>query len=171
MSKELLDKAVAASIKKNVPDFRIGDTVNVSVRIVEGERERTQVFTGVVIARKGGGVSETFTVRRIVNNEGVERVFPLHSPKVAGVEVVRGGHVRRAKLYYLRDRTGKATRIKEEKRAAADKRAVEVAERKAAKEAADRIEAEAKAVAEAAEQAEAQTDEPQGDDQDTTADE
>jgi large subunit ribosomal protein L19 len=181
VSKELLDRAVAASIKKDVPDFHIGDTVNVSVRIIEGDRERTQVFTGVVIARKGGGVGETFTVRRIVNNEGVERVFPLHSPRVAGVEVVRGGHVRRAKLYYLRDRTGKATRIKEEKRAAADKRAVEVAERKAAKEAADRIEAEAaakaaaeaeaQAAAEAAEQAEAQTDEPQVDDQDKTADE
>lgn len=115
MSKELLDKAVAASMKKDVPAFQIGDTVNVSVRIIEGERERLQVFTGVVIARKGSGVSETFTVRRIVNNEGVERVFPLHSPRVASVEVVRGGKVRRAKLYYLRERTGKATRLREVK--------------------------------------------------------
>ncbi len=116
MSKQLMDKAVAASMKTDVPDFHIGDTVNVSVRIIEGDRERLQVFNGVVIARKGGGVSETFTVRRIVNNEGVERVFPLHSPRVAGVEVVRGGRTRRAKLYYLRDRTGKATRLKELKR-------------------------------------------------------
>ncbi|MHC4563438.1 MAG: 50S ribosomal protein L19 [Planctomycetota bacterium] len=116
MSKELLDKAVAASVKTDVPDFNVGDTVNVSVRIIEGDRERVQVFNGVVIARKGGGVSETFTVRRIVNKEGVERVFPLHSPKVAGVEVVRSGRIRRAKLYYLRDRTGKSARLKELRR-------------------------------------------------------
>ena len=149
MSRELLDKAAAASLKKDVPDFRIGDIVNVSVRIVEGDRERVQVFTGTVIARKGGGVHETFTVRRIVNNEGVERVFPIHSPRVAGIEVVRGGRVRRAKLYYLRDRTGKATRLKEEKRRIADQRAVELGERKAAKDAADKAEAAAKAAAEA----------------------
>jgi len=116
VSKQLLDKATTASMKEDVPEFRIGDTVNVSVRIVEGDRERIQVFNGVVIARKGAGVSETFTVRRIVNNEGVERVFPIHSPRVAGIEVVRGGKVRRAKLYYLRDRIGKATRLKEVKR-------------------------------------------------------
>ncbi len=116
MSKELMDKAVAASMKQDVPEFTVGDTVNVSVRIIEGERERLQVFTGVVIARKNGGVHETFTVRRIVNNEGVERVFPLHSPRVAGVEVVRGGRVRRAKLYYLRGRKGKATRLKDLRR-------------------------------------------------------
>jgi len=111
VSQELLRKAAESSLKPEVPDFRIGDTVNVSVRIVEGDKERTQVFTGTVIARKGSGVSETFTVRRIVNNEGVERVFPIHNPKVAGVEVVRGGKVRRSKLYYLRDRIGKATRL------------------------------------------------------------
>ena len=151
MSKELLDKAAAASLKTDIPDFRIGDTVNVSVRIVEGDRERVQVFTGTVIARKGGGVHETFTVRRIVNNEGVERVFPIHSPRVADIEVVRGGRVRRAKLYYLRDRTGKSTRLKEEERRIADQRSADLSERKSAKAAADAAEAEAaaKAAAEA----------------------
>jgi len=103
-------------MKSDVPEFRIGQTVNVAVRIVEGDKERIQVFSGTVIARRGSGISETFTVRRIVNNQGVERVFPIHSPKIAGVEVVRSGKVRRAKLYYLRDRVGKATRLKEIKR-------------------------------------------------------
>ncbi len=102
--------------RKTVPEFEIGDTVTVNVRIVEGDKERIQPYNGVVIARRGKGMGETFTVRRIVNNEGVERVFPLHSPKVAGVEVVRSGHVRRAKLYYLRDRIGKARRVKDRKR-------------------------------------------------------
>jgi len=83
------------------------------VRIVEGEKERIQVFGGVVIAKRGGGIHETFTVRRIVNNEGVERVFPIHSPRVDSVEVIRSGKTRRAKLYFLRDRVGKATRLKE----------------------------------------------------------
>ena len=113
MSMELMRKAVEADMKKDVPSFRIGDTVNVSVRIVEGDKERLQVFNGVVIARRGSGMSENFTVRRIVNNEGVERTFPLHSPKVAGVEVVRGGKARRAKLYFLRDRVGKSTRLRD----------------------------------------------------------
>ena len=113
MSMQLMEKAVAHSIKEKLPEFNVGDTVNVFVRIVEGQKERTQTFTGTVIARKGGGIAETFTVRRIVNNEGVERVFPLHSPKVSNVEVVRQGKVRRAKLYFLRDRVGKATRLKE----------------------------------------------------------
>jgi large subunit ribosomal protein L19 len=110
---ELMKKAVAGSFRKDTPEFRIGDTVNVHVRIIEGEKERVQIFSGTVIGRRGHGISENFTVRRIVNNEGVERVFPLHSPKVASVEVVRGGRVRRAKLYYLRDRVGKSTRLKE----------------------------------------------------------
>jgi large subunit ribosomal protein L19 len=109
----MLKKAVAYSIKDNVPEFSIGDTVNVHVRIVEGSKERIQRFTGTVIARKGSGISETFTVRRIVNNRGIERVFPVHSPNVADIEVVRGGKIRRAKLYYLRDRVGKATRLKD----------------------------------------------------------
>ena len=116
MTYELLKKAAQSSMKTEVPDFKIGDTVGVSVRIVEGEKERIQIFTGTVIARRGSGISETFTVRRIVNNQGVERIFPLHSPKVAGVEVIRSGKVRRAKLYFLRDRIGKATRLKEVKR-------------------------------------------------------
>ena len=103
-------------MKTDVPQFSVGDTVNVSVLIVEGEKERKQIFTGVVIGRSGGGIHETFRVRRIVNGQGVERIFPVHSPRVAGVEVVRGGQTRRAKLYFLRDRVGKATRLKDLKR-------------------------------------------------------
>ena len=113
-----MKKAVASSLKTNLPDFRIGDTVKISVRIVEGEKERTQAFTGVVIARRGSGISETIIVRRIVNNEGVERTFPIHSPKIVSIEVIRSGLIRRAKLYYLRDRVGKSTRLKEAKSAA-----------------------------------------------------
>jgi len=116
VSQELLKKAAEASMKADVPDFQIGDTVNVHVRIVEGDKERVQVFTGTVISRRGSGISETFTVRRIVSNEGVERTFPLHSPRVDDVVVVRSGKTRRAKLYFLRDRIGKATRLKETKR-------------------------------------------------------
>ena len=100
-------------MKPEIPEFAIGDTVNVEVRIKECDKERIQVFTGTVIARRGRGPAEAMTVRRIVQGEGVERTFPLHSPKVASIEVVRRGDVRRAKLYYLRDRVGKATRIKE----------------------------------------------------------
>ena len=113
MSQELIKKATQYSAKTELPQFRVGDTVNVSVRITEGDKERVQVFTGTVIARKGGGMGESFTVRRIVNNEGVERSFPIHSPKVAGVEVVRGGKARRAKLYFLRGRVGKSTRLRD----------------------------------------------------------
>jgi len=127
VSMELIRKAVESNIKKDVPSFRIGDTVNVSVRIIEGDKERTQVFTGVVTARRGHGMGEMFTVRRIVNNEGVERTFPIHSPKVSGVEVVRSGKTRRAKLYYLRDRVGKATRLKEVKTAAGKSRTASTA--------------------------------------------
>ena len=94
-------------------EFEIGDTVNVHTRILEGSKERIQVFTGVVIARRGAGTRETFTVRRIVAGEGVERTFPVNTPKIAKLEVVRHGRVRRAKLYYLRERTGKATRLRE----------------------------------------------------------
>jgi large subunit ribosomal protein L19 len=99
----------------DVPKFAIGDTVTVHVRIIEGEKERIQPYTGVVIARRGGGMNESFTVRRIVNNEGVERIFPLHSPKIGKIEVVRSGHVRRAKLYYLRQRVGKSRRLRDRK--------------------------------------------------------
>ena len=102
------------SLKAEVPQFNIGDTVRVDVNISEGERERIQQFEGTVIARKGSGVSETFTVRRVSYGVGVESVFPLHSPNVKAVRVVRLGRVRRAKLYYLRDRVGKAAKVKEQ---------------------------------------------------------
>lgn len=116
MSQELLNKAAESSLKKELPEFHVGDTVNVSVRIVEGEKERVQIFTGTVLGFSGSGISRTFRVRRIVAGQGVERVFPVHSPKVSGVEVVRGGKIRRSKLYFLRDRVGKATRLKDIKR-------------------------------------------------------
>lgn len=102
------------SLKEEVPVIEIGDTVKVSVRVREGEKSRIQIFEGTVIARKGSGVSETFTVRRVSYGVGVERVFPIHSPNVAGVQVVRHGRVRRSKLYYLRDRVGKAAKVKEQ---------------------------------------------------------
>lgn len=100
-------------MKKDIPDFRPGDTVSVHVKVVEGNRERIQVFEGVVIRRKGSGLQETFTVRRMSYGVGVERIFPVHSPRIAKIEVKRRGKVRRAKLYYLRDRVGKSARIKE----------------------------------------------------------
>lgn len=103
----------ASKKKENLPKFEIGDQVEVHQRILEGTKERIQVFSGTVIARRGEGMRESFTVRRIVQSEGVERIFPLHSPKIAKVEVKRTGKVRRAKLYYLRDRVGKATRLRE----------------------------------------------------------
>ena len=102
------------SVKKEIPEFEIGDTVKVDVNIKEGNRERIQVFEGTVIARKGSGVSETFTVRRLSYGVGIERVFPIHSPNVKDVKIVRRGRVRRAKLYYLRDRVGKAAKVKEQ---------------------------------------------------------
>jgi large subunit ribosomal protein L19 len=116
MSHEILAAVEESSLREEIPQFEIGDTVDVHTRILEGDKERIQVFTGVVIARSGAGTREMFTVRRIVNNEGVERKFPIHSPRVAKVEVKRSGVVRRAKLYYLRDRTGKAVRLKERRR-------------------------------------------------------
>lgn len=102
-------------LKEEVSEFNVGDTVDVHVRIVEGEKERVQIFNGTVISRRGSGTRETFTVRRIVAGEGVERTFPIHSPKVTKVMVTRRGRVRRAKLYYLRDRIGKATRVREQR--------------------------------------------------------
>jgi large subunit ribosomal protein L19 len=102
-------------MRTDIPPFRAGDTLRVNVRVKEGEKERLQAFEGVCIARRGAGVSETFTVRKISNGVGVERIFPVHSPMVGDVTVVRRGRVRRAKLYYLRHLTGKATRIKERK--------------------------------------------------------
>src|SRR5437763_13773734 len=113
MKNKLISLVEGMSLKPEVPKFQIGDTVDVHQRILEGQKERVQVFSGVVIARKGEGMRESFTVRRIVQGEGVERVFPMQSPRIAKVEVKRTGVVRRAKLYYLRDRVGKATRLRE----------------------------------------------------------
>ncbi len=102
-----------SSLKENAPVLEIGDTVKVHVKIQEGDKSRIQIFEGTVIAKKHGGISETFTVRRVAHGVGIERVFPLHSPAVDKVELVRHGKVRRAKLYYLRDRVGKAAKVKE----------------------------------------------------------
>ena len=115
MKNRLIALVEEAAAKKEVPVFEIGDTVDVHVRILEGQKERVQIFNGVVISRRGDGMREMFTVRRIVQGEGVERTFPLHSPKIAKIEVKRTGRVRRAKLYYLRGRVGKATRLRERK--------------------------------------------------------
>lgn len=116
MSQDLLNLVEQSSVKAETPEFHIGDTVDVHTKILEGDKERIQVFTGVVIARSGSGTREMFTVRRIVANEGVERKYPVHSPRIAKVEVKRSGVVRRAKLYFLRDRVGKAVRLKELRR-------------------------------------------------------
>ena len=113
MSQQLMDQVEQGSLKEDPPQFEIGDTVDVHCRILEGSKERIQVFSGTVIARSGSGTREMFAVRRIVAGEGVERKFPLHSPRIAKVEVKRSGVTRRAKLYYLRDRVGKAVRLKE----------------------------------------------------------
>ena len=110
---KLIKAAETSSFRSNALEFQIGDTVDVHTRILEGEKERIQIFNGLVIARAGSGTRATFTVRRIVQGEGVERKFPIHSPRIAKVEVKRSGVVCRAKLYYLRDRTGKAVRLKE----------------------------------------------------------
>ena len=112
MSTSEIIKNIEAAQMKEVADFNVGDTIKVYAKIKEGNRERVQAFEGTVIARRGSGVSETFTVRRISYGVGVERVFPVHSPNVAKVELVRSGKVRRSKLYYLRDRVGKAARVK-----------------------------------------------------------
>lgn len=108
----VLQKLEQTQMKKDVPEFRVGDTIRVHTRIIEGEKERIQVFTGTVIARKGAGISETFSVHRVAYGEGMERVFPLHSPRIAKIEVAKEGHVRRAKLYYLRGTSGKAAKVK-----------------------------------------------------------
>ena len=108
----VIDKITAKQMNPNVPEFRVGDTVRVDVKIIEGKRERIQAFEGTVIARKGGGISETFTVRKISYGVGVERIFPVHSPKIAGITVVKKGKVRRAKLTFLRNVVGQF-RIKE----------------------------------------------------------
>ncbi|HMC89816.1 MAG TPA: 50S ribosomal protein L19 [Gemmataceae bacterium] len=132
MKNKFLALVEEAGAKKDITAFRIGDQVDIHQRILEGQKERIQVFSGTVIARRGEGLRETFTVRRIVQGEGVERIFPLHSPKIAKIEVKRTGQARRAKLYYLRERVGKATRLRERRgketdgEAAAKRRPVEV---------------------------------------------
>lgn len=109
----IIDAIEKEQMKKGVSPFSVGDQVDVSVKIIEGEKERIQVFSGVVIAKNGGGFKETFTVRRIVQGEGVERVFPIHSPKIVDIKVLKSGRIRRAKLYYMRKRTSKGTRLQE----------------------------------------------------------
>ena len=136
MKNRLITLAEETSLKKEVPQFEVGDTVDVHQRILEGQKERVQIFNGVVISRRGEGMREMFTVRRIVQGEGVERQFPLHSPKIAKIEVKRTGRVRRAKLYYLRERVGKATRLRERKpkasgNGAAGKKTAKTAEQQA----------------------------------------
>ncbi|HPA18952.1 MAG TPA: 50S ribosomal protein L19 [Verrucomicrobiae bacterium] len=113
----IVDKIEAEQFKKEVARFNVGDTVKVHTRVREGDKDRVQVYEGIVIARKGRGIHSKFTVRRISFGEGVERIFPLHSPRVEKVQVVRQGHVRRAKLYYLRDRKGKAAMMVKERKA------------------------------------------------------
>ncbi len=115
MSK-IIDAINQENLKQSVPEFAVGDTVKVMVKVIEGDRERLQAFEGIVIARKNGGISETFTVRRLSFGVGVEKTFPIHSPKVTDIQVIRKGKVRRAKLYYLRERTGKAAKVKESAR-------------------------------------------------------
>ena len=116
MSISLIDSINAGQLRSDIPEFRAGDTVRVHAKVVEGTRERIQMFEGVVIARKGSGISETYTVRKISNGVGVERIFPLHPPRVEKIEVIRPGRVRRAKLYYLRALQGKAARIPERRK-------------------------------------------------------
>ncbi len=135
---EQLDKEQAAKIGRQIPEFSPGDTVRVNVKVKEGDRSRVQGYEGVCIARNGGGINESFTVRKISYGEGVERVFPIYSPMIDSIDVVRKGRVRRAKLYYLRDRRGKSARIAEKQETVAEKaaRATAKAEKKAAAKAA-----------------------------------
>ena len=113
MVNEIIKGIEAAQLKSEIPSFNVGDTIRVYAKVVEGTRERLQMFEGVVIKRQGGGIRETFTVRRIASGVGVERTWPVHSPRIDRIEVVRRGVVRRAKLFYLRDRVGKAAKVKE----------------------------------------------------------
>jgi large subunit ribosomal protein L19 len=139
----LLQVVNNGSLKSDVPDFRIGDRVEVHQKLLDGQKERIQVFEGDVIARQNGGVQETFVVRRIVQGEGVERIFPVHSPRIAKIVIKKAGAVRRAKLYYLRDRVGKATKIKDDTKRQlkidADLKAAAEAAAKAAQEAAAKV--------------------------------
>jgi len=115
MNIEIIKKIEKDNMKNEVPKFNVGDTVKVHVKVVEGKRERIQIFEGLVLKKQNGGISETFTVRKISYGIGVERTFPIHSPKIEKVEVVRRGKVRRARLHYIRDRVGKATKVKEKR--------------------------------------------------------
>ncbi|MBN2582893.1 MAG: 50S ribosomal protein L19 [Planctomycetes bacterium] len=158
MSQQIIREVETEYLKGEKPQFDIGDTVGVHVRIVEGDKERVQVFRGTVIARRGRGTNEKFTVRRIVAGEGVERIFPLHSPRVTKIEVVRSGVTRRAKLYFLRDRVGKSTRLKE--RRVVQKKTVHVeGEESIAEAEARRVEEEAKIAAAKAEKQQEAADE------------
>src|SRR4029079_16140327 len=150
MQNPYMELVERSTMKEKVPNFEIGDTVDVHVRILEGEKERIQIFNGVVIARSGGGPREMFVVRRIVQGEGVERKFPVHSPRIADIVVKRSGQVRRDKLYYLRERSGKAVRLKERfpgGKATAAEAKVAKAERRATKAAAKKAKADAAAAA------------------------
>ncbi|MAE66074.1 MAG: 50S ribosomal protein L19 [Phycisphaeraceae bacterium] len=116
MTDALIRSVEQSHMKSNLPKMTVGDTVDVHVKIIEGSKERIQIFNGVIISRQGGGMNETITVRRIVANEGVERVFPLHSPRITDIDVKHHGHTRRAKLYYLRERVGKKRRLRDRRR-------------------------------------------------------
>lgn len=146
MRTPLIDAVEKANLKADVPDFRIGDRIEVHQKILDGAKERVQVFEGDVIARQNGGVRETVTVRRLVQGEGVERIFPIHSPRIAKIVIKKAGSVRRAKLFYLRDRVGKATKIKDDTKRQtkidADLKASAEAANKAAQEAAAKATAE-----------------------------
>jgi large subunit ribosomal protein L19 len=146
MMTKFMQEVEKANLKSDIPDFRIGDRVEVHQKILDGQKERVQIFEGDVIARTNGGVRESFTVRRLVQGEGVERIFPVHSPRIAKIVIKKAGMVRRAKLYYLRDRVGKATKIrddvKRQMKIDADLKAAAGAAAKAAQEAAARATAE-----------------------------
>lgn len=159
MRNAIIEKIEQRYMKPDLPDVAVGDNVDVHVRIVEGDKERVQVFSGVVIAIKGAAINQSIVVRRIVANEGVERTFPLHSPKVAKIEVTRHAHTRRSKLYFLRDRIGKARRLRDRRRDL-DRAVVGPAARKAARDAA----AQAAAQGPAPDEAEQPTDAPQAPD-------
>ena len=151
---EIIKNIEAAQLKNNIPDFNVGDTVRVYAKVVEGEKERLQMFEGVVIKRQNGGIRETFTVRRIASGVGVEKTFPIHSPLVEKIEVVRRGDVRRAKLHYMRERTGKSAKIKAKEYSEEQLAAIAEAKAAADAEAAAKA-AEAETVAEAEVPAEA----------------
>jgi len=135
MSQDIIAAVQKSQLKTDLPVITVGDNVDVHVRIIEGSKERIQVFSGVVLKMQNGGLEETFTVRRIVANEGVERTFPLHSPRIAKIEIKRRGDTRRAKLYYLRDRVGKSRRLRDQRRGLETLGARETAAAESAKQA------------------------------------